>query len=101
MDVMLLSTVLLGLVATGMSTRLGFLLYKVDHQLSKALAYMVYGGAIAGGVTVAFSLIFLLDLQQYMPVVFATGLRWLTFLSLLGTDIFLYKKYKEIVGDGG
>lgn len=91
-----LAIVVFGVFATGLSTWLGILFWRLKAELATPLAVMCFTGALAGVATLVFSLSSLFGLYAQMHPFVVDLLRLLIFGGLTGSDLYMWKKVKAI-----
>ena len=88
--------VIYGAIACTMSLRLGFVFYRVDAQLAKVLAVVVWGGAIAGFITLLFSIASYFDIYSNLSAADMAVMRVIIFTGITGADIWALSVIKKI-----
>ena len=94
-----LEIVIAGFIISCMSTYLGYVFFKISHQLAKAIAIVVWGGALTGFVTVAFSTASYLGYYAKLDELLIFTFRVLIFAGLGGADLIALYIIRRIRND--
>lgn len=87
-----------GILATGVSTYLGYKFYQIDHPLARNIAWMALGGAVTGLGTLIFSIYALLPIH-YAPDMVMNFLRVMIFTGITLADYLMLRRFQQIGRD--
>ena len=86
-----------GSIASALSIYLGFTFYRIKHlTLSRPLAFIVWGGAVAGMTTLAFSFSSLIGAYHHFSDWSLAGMRSLIFTGISAADVYMFYTIKKI-----
>lgn len=94
-----LEIVIAGFIISCVSTHLGFVFCRINQTLAKAIAIVVWGGALSGFITVAFSTASYLGYYGQLDDALVFTFRVLIFAGLGGADLIALYIIRRIRND--
>lgn len=98
------ATIILGSITTCLSVFLMFYFARLKSSLARPLAVMLFGEAIYGSLSTAFSVAAVVgngDVSAAWSLEFQTLVRWVMFITAGATSLHLALKVREISGLDG
>lgn len=89
-----------GVMSTALSVYLGFKFWRIQNELAKPVAFMAWGGALAGASTLVFSFISLFGMDAALREEVMVLLRFLIFTGITGADIYMFYVLWRVQSDG-